>query len=188
MMLIVQLSLFLVTVEIAKTFEIISSTKIFQPLRLTTNKNENSNDNTKVRPSKKLRNTILDKDLFSKASITQFEVDEIITSELPTLRGRDVVTFMSLSSKLSKRNRNIDILQRHLCLIVKCLKRLPTTGVRARDIAGMIHSLQRVQESDSGAKDFLTLMKVMMDDSSNGSPEQTIYFTRAVNDIIWTAK
>jgi hypothetical protein len=112
---------------------------------------------------------IMKKEPFPGRAVTQVEIDNIITSELSQLRPRDFMYFMSLSTKYSKRNRNMNILPRHLPFMVECLKKFSVAAVRASDLATLIYSLQEVQESDKGAQEFLILMTVIVEKSLNGS-------------------
>jgi hypothetical protein len=150
-----------------------------QPLQISSNEKSydderdffNPPETRSTLPSKALKDMISDRDFFSDASITQFEVDRIVNSELPMLSSRDVIQFMYLTIKLSKRRRihPVSILPRHLPLVVECFNKFTITNANARDMATLIYSLQGVWENDIGAKDFLILMTKIVNISLNDS-------------------
>jgi hypothetical protein len=56
-------------------------------------------------------------ELFPGRTVTQQEIDNIITEDFSKLTIRRIAYFMSLSIKHAKHSKNLDILPRHLPLI-----------------------------------------------------------------------
>jgi hypothetical protein len=112
-----------------------------------------------------LQEMILLKELFPDTSLTQQEVDSIISAELTELTKSELTQFLILSVRFSQRNKSIEIVRRHLALIEYCVSEFRTSSWTGRDVASIMNSMQVVQDSDIGASELLILMTKITKDS-----------------------
>jgi hypothetical protein len=112
-----------------------------------------------------LREMIDRKELFPDTSMTQQEVDSIITAELSNLSKAYLTQFLFLSVKFSKkRNRKIEIMRRYLVAIELNLRKFGTSSWTGRDVAFIMNSLQVVRSDDNGVNKFILLMTNIVKD------------------------
>jgi len=171
----------LVTRRIIKTsstfdlYEFERKRQLFSIVQYSSRSNDGlENNNNKIRPyaavssHSRLRDMVLMNggELFPDISLTQKDVDSMITSELPILNKNELVQFLLKSVKFSrKRNRRIEVVPRHLVLIKSCLSQFPTTSWTGKDVAFIMNSLQAVRNDNVGVNDLLVLMTTIMNES-----------------------
>jgi hypothetical protein len=114
--------------------------------------------NPVVPSNSRLKNMVVEGELFSDVSLTQQDINGIITAELPMLSRRDLVQFLFKTVKFSKKNRNIDIVRRNLNAIKVCLSHFPNSSWAGKEIAFIMNSLQAVRSDDAGINELLELL------------------------------
>jgi hypothetical protein len=152
----------------------------FSVVRYSSRSNDGLENTSEKRPSptvpsqSRLKDMIRKGELFSDASLTQQDIDGIIKAELATLNKYDLVQFLLKSVKFSKKNRRIEIVQRHLVGIQICLSRFPTSSWTGKDVALVMNSLQAVRNDDASVNDLLVLMKTIMNESLKVTGPQSL--------------
>mmetsp|Transcript_34757 Transcript_34757/g.33078 ORF Transcript_34757/g.33078 Transcript_34757/m.33078 type:complete len:396 (+) Transcript_34757:122-1309(+) len=103
--------------------------------------------------------------LFADLTLTQEDIDGIIMIEVPTLNNLELAQFLYLAARFSKKNREVEILPRHLVLIRSCISRFPTSCWTGKDVAFIMTSLQSVRGYDPGVNNMLILMTSIINES-----------------------
>lgn len=96
---------------------------------------------------------------------SQLEVDKFIENNLNKCRIRDISDFFRMSAKVSKRNRKISFLKKHLPAIAIKLKELSTSDCYFKDISSIVYGLQFMTAKDLGVMDILSVMTTMASES-----------------------
>jgi hypothetical protein len=105
-----------------------------------------------------LRQMILSKEIFPNPSITQGEVDSLISSDFSKQSKYELVQFLFLTAKFSKKKNKTNkilIVQSHLRAIEVCLRRFPPTSWKGKEVSFIINSLQIVRSTNPGINKFL---------------------------------
>jgi hypothetical protein len=100
---------------------------------------------------------------------TQLEVDLFVQSSLPSCSIMNITDLMSISVKVSKRNRKLSFLKKHLPAILLKITDLSPLAWTFRDIATVIYGLQHATANDVSAIGILSVMTSIIDKSMKNS-------------------
>mmetsp|Transcript_8709 Transcript_8709/g.8639 ORF Transcript_8709/g.8639 Transcript_8709/m.8639 type:complete len:545 (+) Transcript_8709:268-1902(+) len=89
---------------------------------------------------------------------TQLEVDAFIQTNLQSSNNRSISDLLRISAKVSKRNKRVSFLKKHLPAIVTQLKELSSSIWTFQDISGVIYGLQYMTVNEVGVKNILSIM------------------------------
>jgi hypothetical protein len=89
---------------------------------------------------------------------TQHEVDIFIENNLRECTRRDISDLFRISAKVSKRNRRVSYLKKHLPAIVLQLRELSSTSWSFQEISGVVYGLQFMTTDDIGVIEILSVM------------------------------
>jgi hypothetical protein len=89
---------------------------------------------------------------------TQFEVDSFIGDDFCNCTRRDIADLLRISAKVSKRNRKVSFLKKHLPTILIQLKKLSLSTWNFQEISGVVYGLQFMTTNDLGVIDIISIM------------------------------
>jgi hypothetical protein len=92
---------------------------------------------------------------------TQHEVDIFIENNLRECKRRDISDLFRISAKVSKRNRRVSYLEKHLPAIILQLRELSSSSWSFQEISGVVYGLQFMTTDDMGVIDILSVMTLV---------------------------